>query len=120
MMFKCNSKNCHSEGKHCSSSRLCIFGIAIAAGMVNGLGMLVLGWLATAYNFGVPIIHLMGTVYRGYAPNLEGVLMGSLWGFIDAFIAGLLFALVYNGIICLCKCCCRGCKKNNADIAEKP
>jgi len=124
-MFKLNcgpGGNGHKENCECCyCGRLCVGGLAMAAGIVNGLGALILGWLAGAYNFGVPIVHLMGTIYKGYAPGFEGALWGGLWGFIEAFIAALIFGWLYNGIVRCCKCCCGSfCKmKGKSEKHEK-
>jgi hypothetical protein len=104
----------HEEVKscdgYCGSRRLCVTGVALAAGVVNGLGMIILGLLAGSYNFGIPMVELISSIYKGYAPGLHGALWGGLWGFVDAFVAGLVFALIYNGISFCCHCLCKACK----------
>lgn len=104
-MFK-HKKMTEEEMMHYHSRRLCVGGVAVAAGIVNGVGMLLLAWLA-AYDFGVPIVHIVGSIYKGFGPGIHGALWGFLWGFVDAFIAGLLFAWLYNIIVRWCGCCCK-------------
>lgn len=107
------------EMKYCigcgGCRRLCVMGVALAAGIVNGLGMIIMGFLASSYNFGLPMVNLIATVYKGYAPGLHGALWGGLWGFVDAFVAGLVFALIYNGISYCCRCLCKACKMKKSD-----
>jgi hypothetical protein len=97
-------------------SRLCITSVALAAGLVNGLGLIILALVANeTTNYGVPIIHLLASIYKGYAPGLTGALWGGLWGFLDAFFCGLLFAVIYNWIVYCCKCGCKlYCKKSSS------
>ena len=89
---------------HCC--RLGILPFAFALGITSGLGVMVLGWLAWKFELGTSIVHLSGSLYKGYAPSLEGGLWGGLWGFIDGFVMGLILAIIYN----LCLLCCK--KKN--------
>lgn len=113
-MFK-HKRMSDEEKMACHSGRLCVVGVAVAAGIVNGLGMLILALMAAHNNFGVPIVHIVGSVYKGFGPGVPGAFWGLLWGFVDAFIVGLIFAWIYNGISYCCKCCCRGffCKSKD-------
>lgn len=88
--------------------RLAILPFGIALGVVSGLGSLVLAWLALKYQMGAPMVHQMASLYKSYAPTMEGALWGGLWGFVHGFVVGVLIALIYN--LCL-KCCCFKTKK---------
>jgi hypothetical protein len=69
--------------------------------------MLLFSWYAYWYGHGVVLIAQWGEIYSGYAPTINGGLIGGAWGFLDGFVTGMLIAIVYN----LCLCCCRAvCK----------
>ena len=81
---------------------------AVAMGIVWGLGVLILALGALYLNWGALLVHLLSNVYIGLAVSVQGSLIGAAWGFADAFIGGLIFALLYN---CMVSCCCRKTKK---------
>lgn len=85
---------------HCC--RLGVFPFALAIGITSGLGMLIMGLLAMHYHWGTPVVNLVASLYKGYAPTVEGALWGGLWGFIDGFICGIVIVFIYN--ICI-RCC---------------
>jgi hypothetical protein len=65
-------------------------------GITWGLGMVCLGWIAAA-GWGVKIVEALSSLYLGFAATFVGGLIGGLWGFADAFLAGLVLAFPYNG-----------------------
>ncbi len=116
---------CHTEkpkGQECGScgnchtcTRIYPLPLALAAGVICGLGALSLGWSAALGDWGVAMVKAMGSVYHGYTPTLKGGMWGGLWGFMDGFVSGLLLAYLYNFFLCCCKwakCCSKEkCKK---------
>lgn len=86
-----------------SQGKLCAGKFGFAFGLIWGLGIFLLGIAGTYCAFGLPFIHLWGSIYHGYTATLLGSVYGGLWGFVDFFIFGWLVALVYN---------C-GCKRNS-------
>ena len=73
--------------------------------MANGLAMMLFAWIGWLGGYGVDMIHMVASIYHGYAPTLMGGFMGGAWGFLDGYIFGLVIALFYN--LCLCCPCCR-------------
>lgn len=118
--LKCGTKQNHTENNGCCGcGRLCVGGLAVAAGVINGLSVMIIAWLASTYAYGLPFVHLVASLYKGYAPGLEGALWGGLWGFLDAFIVAVIFGWIYNGILMCCRCCCSSVCKTKSDKHEK-
>lgn len=80
--------------------KLAVFPFAVAAGLTWGIAVVLLalmpmfGWEAVQ-----PFVDGIGGVYMGYESSALGALMGLIWGFIDAGIGGLVFVLIYNGLV---------------------
>lgn len=72
----------------------------MAAGLAFGVlwagGVLVIGLIATYNGYGAEMINALGTIYLGLQTTLVGVLIGTVWGFVDAFIGGYLLVWLYN------------------------
>ncbi|MES2217193.1 MAG: hypothetical protein V4501_02150 [Pseudomonadota bacterium] len=96
-------------------SKLSICSLGFAVGLTNGIGMMLLAYMAMMNWVGDSIITMVSSVYHGYAPTVVGGLLGLGWGFLDGFVFGMLVALFYNCCRCCCKCCCKncGCKRSN-------
>lgn len=91
-----------------SCSKLSACSLAVAMGLTNGLGLMILAWSSWQWGFGGGMVTIISSVYHGYDASLMGGLFGLGWGFIDGFIFGLLVGWIYN----LCLCCC--CRKNDS------
>ena len=87
--------------------RLSAISIAIAMGVVSALWMCLFAWSAYMYGHGVAMVAQWGEIFRGYAPTINGGLIGAAWGFVDGFVCGLVFAWIYNLCLCCCKMVCR-------------
>jgi hypothetical protein len=79
--------------------KLDVKALALTAGIIWGAAMLLVGlanliWPA----YGAAFLQIMGSVYPGYeaAPTIDSLILGTLYGFLDGAIAGLLFAWLYN------------------------
>jgi hypothetical protein len=68
---------------------------ALAAGILWGVACLIMG-LAASYGYGTGFEKLFSTIYIGYSTTLGGSIIGGIWGFVDAFIGGYIFAWLYN------------------------
>lgn len=96
-----HENKCGSGKQHKSYARLCPLSLAIASGLVNGLGVLVLAWLGSSAHMHAEVVRTMG---------VSGVWGAVLFGFIAGFVGALVFAWIYN--VCLCCWKCRSkCKK---------
>ena len=75
----------------------------MAAGLAFGIlwaaGVLIIGLIATYNGYGSEMIDALGTVYLGLDKTLAGVLIGTVWGFVDAFIGGYLMVWLYNKFV---------------------
>jgi len=93
-----------------SPVRFCACRLAVAVGLVWGLGLFLLG-VITIYSemYGNRFIEVMGSIYKGYAPETwNGALWGLLWGFVDGFVAVLIIVGVYMLLNKWGGCCCTG------------
>jgi len=76
--------------------KLDIKAFALALGLLWTAAIFIMALLDMSLGFGSEWVALVGTVYKGYGPNLQGAFIGMPWAFIDAFIGGLVFAWLYN------------------------
>ena len=79
--------------------RLSVTALASASALLWGIAMLGTGlanliWPAYAHDF----LQTMASLYPGYegAPRIGQVIVGTLYGVVDAAVAGALFAWLYN------------------------
>jgi len=81
---------------------VCSGGLALAAGIVWGLGLFIVGIISIhTPNYGHEFARVLGSVYVGYAPGTwAGAWLGLAWGFGDGFVAGLLVGWLYNLFCC--------------------
>lgn len=73
-----------------------VLSFALACGLTWGLYLGLLALVAMWWGLGSDIIDLLGTGYIGLKATPLGALIGLIWGFVDAFIGGLIFAWLYN------------------------
>ena len=79
--------------------KLSLKGLAIAGAVVWGGGILVVGLANLIWEgYGVAFLELVASIYPGY--DVEGdigqVIVGTLYGFLDGAIGGLVFGFIYN------------------------
>ncbi len=70
---------------------------ALSFGIWWGVGIFLLTWWIIAFGGGAsedPTF--LGRIYIGYAVTPLGSAIGLAWGFVDALIAGAIFAWLYN------------------------
>ena len=86
-----------------SYGRLAPAKFGFAWGLMWAIGLLLMGWSAWLWGYGMAFVALFASVYIGYGPTFLGAVLGAVWGFIDFFIFAWLVALIYNG----CHHCCK-------------
>jgi hypothetical protein len=69
--------------------------LALAVGIVGGLGMFVLTLWDVARGVGHTLT-LFNSFFYGYNISVGGAFVGLFWGFIYGFISGALIAWMYN------------------------
>ena len=77
-------------------AKLDVKALALSLGIVWGACLLIMGLIASVFDWGVTFIALMSTLYVGYNASFLGAIIGGIWGFFDAGIGGLVIALLYN------------------------
>ncbi|OAJ34427.1 bacteriophage holin [Piscirickettsia salmonis] len=82
------------------NQRLSVYGLGWAIGIVWGVTLVILAWLAAAYGYAGPVVKLISSVYLGYGPTFFKGFIGGLWGLVDGFIGGVIIAMVYNWVVC--------------------
>ena len=76
--------------------KLNVKGFALTAGILWGLAMFVGTLLVLAFGHHGESLGLLKSAYVGYRISMGGAFIGLIYGFISAFIAGGLFAWLYN------------------------
>ncbi|MDD5098054.1 MAG: DUF2934 domain-containing protein [Candidatus Omnitrophica bacterium] len=71
----------------------------IAFGLVAAAAMFILGTINVLFFWIESYRRAVSILYLGYQPTVIGVIFGSLWAFIYAFILGSSFACLYNRIV---------------------
>jgi TRAP-type mannitol/chloroaromatic compound transport system permease large subunit len=74
-------------------------GLALASGILWGLAMLVTGLANLIWgNYGQQFLQTMSSVYPGYhaTRSIAEVVVGTLYGAVDGFVGGAVFAWLYN------------------------
>lgn len=90
--------------------KLSVCGFSIATALTSGLGVFILGLMATYLNIGTPYVTLLGSVYKGYAATYAGSLIGGGWALAVGLICGFIFSVIYN--VTARMCCCHHCKSS--------
>ena len=75
-----------------------VWAFGIALGIVWAIMMLFAGW-TSIFGWGTLFVKTMSSFYEGYMPTFGGGIVGAIWGFVDGFIGGVLFAFFYNLIV---------------------
>lgn len=82
-----------------NSHKVYVHILGCAVGITWGLGLLLLGILGMLFGYGIDMITVLSSIYVGYAPTIGGTLLGVVWALIDGYIAGALFAWIYNMLV---------------------
>lgn len=85
----------NSEDK--SANRVSAWRLALTLGFVWGPGLGLLG-AVTIYTeiYGHRFVEVFGSIYWGYDSTWLGALVGTGWGFLDAFTGTLIAAWIYR------------------------
>jgi hypothetical protein len=78
--------------------RLNVRALALASGLIWGLGLFFLTWWIIVFDGVTGEPTLIGHVYRGFTISPLGSVIGLVWAFVDGTIGGAVFAWVYNMI----------------------
>jgi len=81
--------------------KLSVKGLSITAAIIWGAALLIMGSANMIFpGYGSNFLEVMGSVYPGYHPStgLSSVIIGSLYGVVDAGIGAAIFAWLYNFI----------------------
>ncbi len=70
------------------------FGLAV--GLTWAFAVFLLGLAAGLFDWGVPVVLVLSSLYIGYAPSFVGSIAGAVWAFVDGFIGGVIIAWLYN------------------------
>jgi hypothetical protein len=79
--------------------KLSVTGMACAVGVLWGLSILVTGVANLLWPpYGQELLQLAASIYPGYhaTASFGQVLVGTLYGVVDALVAGAVLALLYN------------------------
>ena len=76
--------------------KLDVKAFALACALVWSLGLFLLTWWIIAFDGASGEVTLIGRLYRGYSVTPMGSVIGMVWGFVDAYIGGAIFAWLYN------------------------
>ncbi len=70
--------------------------LGVAVGIVSGFSAFFLALVANILFAGKPLVGMMGEMYITYHPSFFNCVLGGFAVSINAFIAGYIFAWVYN------------------------
>lgn len=70
--------------------------LGLTLGIVWGSAMFFLGLMNMFFNWGGTMETMMSSLYIGYKPTFLGSIIGGVWGFFDAGIAGIVAGWLYN------------------------
>lgn len=76
--------------------KLNVKAFALAFAIWWGVGIFILTWWIIALGGPTDDPTFLGRIYIGYAVTPLGSVIGFVWGFFDALIAGAIFAWLYN------------------------
>ncbi len=79
--------------------KLNVKAFALACGLLWGAGIFMLTWWIIALEGVTYEMTLLGRIYRGYEISPMGSLIGFVWAFIDGLIGGAVFAWLYNKLV---------------------
>jgi hypothetical protein len=71
--------------------RINIRAFALSAGIVWGIGVMCLGWIA-ALGWGKSLVHVLAGLYLGFAASFFGGVIGGIEAFFDGLIGAALLA----------------------------
>jgi hypothetical protein len=101
----------------CGCLKLKPISLGFAIGIVSGLCMMALAWVAWKSGFGMMMVQQRAAIFPGYEASFVGGFYGLGWGILVGYVFGLLTGIFYNICICCCSkrcsCCCCNTPKTN-------
>jgi hypothetical protein len=76
--------------------KLNVKAFALTSGLIWGFGIFALAWWIMAFVGQTGEVTMIGKIYRGFSITPLGSLIGLGWALADGFVAGLVFACLYN------------------------
>ena len=78
------------------NTKLNAHALGVSLGGIWALAILLVGFTAIWFGYGVEFVEFWSTLYVGYGATIGGSVIGAVWAFIDAYIGGVLVAWLYN------------------------
>ena len=78
--------------------KLNIKAAGLALGILWGASIFLLG-IFSMFDYGRILVDLIAEYYIGYGASFLGSIIGGVWGFIDAFVGGVVLAWLYNKLV---------------------
>ena len=79
--------------------KLNVKAFSLTAGILWGVALFLLTIWFICFGYPGGTLSLLGKVYLGYSVTWGGAFIGLIWGFVDAYIGGLIFAWLYNKFV---------------------
>ena len=79
--------------------KLNVKAFAFTCAIIWGLGMFLMTWWVIIFEGAWGDATILAHIYRGYTMSPLGSVIGLLWGLVDGFIGGLVFAWLYNLLV---------------------
>ena len=70
--------------------------LGLTLGVIWGLAIFLVGLTSHWFDYGTELVTFFSGIYIGYGAAFGGAVIGGVWAFIDAYIAGALAAWLYN------------------------
>tara|TARA_Y100000310_G_scaffold309339_1_gene353327 strand:- start:176 stop:433 length:258 start_codon:yes stop_codon:yes gene_type:complete len=71
--------------------------LGLAGGILWSVSVVIFSLIANANGYALEFMNLVATIYPGYTlASIGGILIGAIWGFLDAFIGLYLLVWLYN------------------------
>lgn len=76
--------------------RLSLFRLGTAVGLAFGASLVLAGGIAWLTGIGQPLVHTVGSLFRGYGAGPVAAVVGGVWGCATGFTFGAAMAWIYN------------------------
>lgn len=70
--------------------------LGLTLGIIWGAALFLMTWVSYWTGYGGLFMDLVVSIYPGYAVSPLGSIIGLFYGFVDAFVGGLVVAWLYN------------------------